>query len=141
MAQIEDDEPNWFHEVDPVEMLFLGTAWPEKFRDSHEFANACHAWLRLLRGTVHWSGIERLVREAITASEEHDLPIDSGEFMLLLTGRLEAAGLDQRKLPGGMLPATLLEGSRMPADAATHTAPKPWARRSHAGHAARRRSR
>jgi hypothetical protein len=119
MAQVEDDEPDWFHEVDPVEMLFLGTAWPEKFRDSYEFANACHAWLRLLRGTVHWSGIERLVHEAVTASEQYGLPIDSGEFMLLLTGRLEAAGLDQRKLPRGLLPATLLEGSRFifgPAD-------------------------
>jgi hypothetical protein len=112
MAQVEDDEPEWFHQVDPVEMLFLGTAWPEKFRDSYEFANACHAWLRLLRGTVHWKGIERFVSEAVTASEEHDLPVDSGEFMLLLAGRLEAAGLDQRKLPRGMLPATLLEGSR-----------------------------
>jgi len=112
MAQLEDDEPDWFHQVDPVEILFLGTAWPERFRDSYEFANACHAWLRLLRGTVHWSGVELLVREAVAASEEHDLPIDSGELMLLLTGRLEAAGLDQRKLPRGMLPATLLEGSR-----------------------------
>lgn len=119
MAQIEDDEPDWFHEVDPVEMLFLGTAWPEGFRDSYEFANACHAWLRLLRGTVHWNGIERLVREAVTASEEYDLPVDSGEFLLLFTARLEAARLDQRKLPRGVLPATLLEGSRFvlgPAD-------------------------
>jgi len=112
MAQIEDDEPEWFHQVDPVEMLFLGTTWPDKFLDPYEFANACHAWLRLLHGTVHWRGIERLAREAVTASEEYDLPVDSGEFMLLLSGRLEAAGLDQRKLPRAMLPATLLEGSR-----------------------------
>jgi hypothetical protein len=112
MAQIEDDEPEWFHQLDPVEMLFLGTAWPETFRDSYEFANACHAWLRLLRGTIHWKGIERFVREAVTASEEHDLPVDEGQLMLLLTGRLEAAGLDQRKLPRNLLPATLLEGSR-----------------------------
>lgn len=128
VAQIEDDEPDWFHQVDPVETLFLGTAWPEKFRDSYEFANACHAWLRLLRGTVHWRGIERLVREAVTASEEYDLPVDSGEFMLLLTGRLEAAGLDQRKLPRGMLPATLLEGSRFifgPEDDIVLPAPPP----------------
>lgn len=112
MAQVEDEEPEWFHQLDPLEMLFLGTAWPEKFRDSCEFSNACHAWLRLLRGTVHWKAIERFVREAVTASEEHDLPVDSGQFMLLLTGRLEAAGLDQRKLPRSLLPATLLEGSR-----------------------------
>ena len=112
MAQIEDDEPEWFQSLDPLEMLFLGTAWPGKFRDSFEFSNACHTWLKLLRGTVHWKGIECFVREAVTASEEHDLPVDSGQFMLLLTGRLEAAGLDQRKLPQSLLPATLLEGSR-----------------------------
>src|SRR5262249_37361472 len=80
MAQVEDNEPEWFHQVDPVEMLFLGTAWPQNFRDSYEFANACHAWLGLLRDTVHWKGIERLVREVVTASEEYDLPVDEGEL-------------------------------------------------------------
>ncbi len=112
MAQIEGDGPDWFHDLDPLETLFLGTAWPERFRDSYEFANACHAWLQLLRDTVHWTGIERFVREALAASEDYDLPIDSGELMLLLAGRLEALGLDQRKLPPTMVPAQLLAGSR-----------------------------
>jgi hypothetical protein len=112
MAQIEGDGPDWFHDLDPLETLFLGTAWPEKFRDSYEFANACYAWLRLLRDTVHWNGIERFVREALSASEDHDLPVDSGELMLLLAGRLEALGLDQRKLPRALVPAQLLAGSR-----------------------------
>ena len=57
MAQIEGDGPDWLHDLDPLETLFLGTAWPEKFRDSYEFANACYAWLQLLRDTVHWNGI------------------------------------------------------------------------------------
>lgn len=112
VAQMEGDGPDWFHDLDPLETLFLGTAWPGRFRDSYEFANACDAWLRLLRGTAHWSGIERFVREAVAASEEHRLPVDEGELMLLLAGRLESAGLDQRKLPRALLPAQLLEGSR-----------------------------
>jgi len=33
--------------------------------------------------------------------------------MLLLAARLEAAGLDQRKLPGHLLPERLLEGARL----------------------------
>ncbi len=84
-----------------------------KFADGYEFANALTAWLRLLRGTVHWAGIERFVREVLAASAEHDLPVDEGELMLLVAGRLEAAGLDQRKLPRSLLPGTALSGSRL----------------------------
>ncbi|MDL4818656.1 hypothetical protein [Actinomadura opuntiae] len=70
MAQTEDDGPEWFHELDPLDALFLGTAWPKMFRDEFEFSNARDAWLRLLRGTVHWSRIERFVHEVVDASEE-----------------------------------------------------------------------
>jgi len=112
LAQQEEDAPDWYDELDPLETLFLGTAWPRQFRDSYEFANACTAWLRLMRGTVHWSGITRFVRDALAASEEHDLPVDAGELMLLLAGRLETAGLDQRKIPRNLLPEKLLDGAR-----------------------------
>jgi len=113
LAQQDEDGPEWYDELDPLDTLFLGTAWPQGFRDGCEFANARTAWLRILRGTVHWRGIERFVGEALTASEEHDLPVDSGELMLLLAGRLEAAGLDQRKLPRDLLPDGALEGARL----------------------------
>src|SRR5260370_25187589 len=91
MAQQQGEEPDWYREVDPLDTLFLGTVWPRGFRDGYEFANARSAWLRLLRGTVHWPGIERFTREVLAASDEHDLPVDEGELMLLLAGRLEAA--------------------------------------------------
>jgi hypothetical protein len=113
MAQQEDDEPEWYHELDPLDTLFLGTAWPQSFQDSYEFGNARTAWLHVLRGTAHWRGIENFVGEALAACEEHDLPVDSGELMLLLAGRLEAAGLDQRKLPRDLLPDRLLDGARL----------------------------
>ena len=113
MAQAEGDEPEWFAELDPLDTLFLGTVWPRKFADGYEFANALTAWLRLLRGTVHWAGIERFVREVLAASAEHDLPVDEGELMLLVAGRLEAAGLDQRKLPRSLLPGTALADTRL----------------------------
>jgi hypothetical protein len=119
VAQQESDEPQWYHELDPLDTLFLGTAWPQGFRDGYEFANARTAWLRLLRGTVHWQGIERFIRAVLAASEEHDLPVDEGELMLLLAGRLEEAGLDQRKLPRGLLADRALSGARLaygPAD-------------------------
>ena len=113
LAQQDEDGPEWYDELDPLDTLFLGTVWPQEFRDGYEFANARNAWLRILRGTVHWRGIERFASEALTASEEHDLPVNSGELMLLLTGRLEAAGLDQRKLPRQLLPDRALEGARL----------------------------
>lgn len=112
LAQQDGDQPGWWDDMDPLDALFLGTVWPERLRDGYEFGNARTAWLAALRDTVHWAGIERFVREVITASEEHDLPVDDGNLMLMLAGRLEAAGLDQRKLPRHLLPGTLLAGSR-----------------------------
>jgi hypothetical protein len=113
VAQQEGNEPEWYHELDPLDTLFLGTAWPQGFRDGYEFANARMAWLRLLRGTVHWRGIEGFVRAVLAASTEYDLPVDEGELMLLVAGRLEAAGLDQRKLPRSLLADRALSGARL----------------------------
>lgn len=112
LAQIEEDGPDWFSDLDPLETLFLGTVWPQQFPDGYEFANACTAWLRLLRGTVHWAGIECFVREAVTASQEHDLPVDDGQLMYLLAARLEPAGLNQRTLARDLLPDRSLARER-----------------------------
>jgi len=112
MAQHDGDGPDWFDQLDPLDTLFLGTAWPLQLRDGYEFGNARTAWLRLMRTTAHWAGIQRFVTEVVRASETHDLPVDAGELMLLVAGRLEAAGLDQRKLPAGLLPGTALAAAR-----------------------------
>jgi hypothetical protein len=113
MAQQEDTAPDWYNDVDPLDTLVLGTVWPQRFPDAYDFGNARTAWLRLLRGTPHWGGIERFVHEVIGASEQHELGIDEGELMLLVMGRLEDAGLDQRRLPAGLLPGAALAGSRV----------------------------
>jgi hypothetical protein len=113
LAQQEGEEPVWYPDLDPLDALVLGTVWPRQMRDGYEFGNVRTAWLAALRGTAHWAGIERFVRVVITASEEHGLPVDDGELMLLVAGRLEAAGLDQRKLPRQLLPGALLAGSRV----------------------------
>jgi hypothetical protein len=112
LAQRDGDGPDWYHDLDPLDTLFLGTAWPWTFSDAVEFGNARSAWLRLLRDTPHWRGIERFVREVLAASEEHALPVDDGELMLLLAARLEPAGLDRRKLPASLLPRAALNGAR-----------------------------
>lgn len=111
-AQVEDGAPDWFDHIDPLDALFLGTVWPQQFRDAHEFGNARTAWLRLVRTTPHWSGIQRFVTEVARASQEHHLPVDDGELMLLVTGRLEDAGLDQRRLPAALLPKAALADAR-----------------------------
>ncbi len=112
MAQHDGDGPDWFDQLDPLDTLFLGTAWPFQLHDGYEFGNARTAWLRLIRTTPHWAGIQRFVTEVVQASEAHHLPVDAGELMLLVAGRLEAAGLDQRKLPAGLLPGTALAAAR-----------------------------
>lgn len=111
-AQQEGTDPDWHQEIDPLDVLFLGTVWPKWFRDEFEFANARDAWLRLLQGTVHGKGIQHFVREAVSASEELGLPVDDWNLILALTGRLEAAGLDQRRLPRRLLPAAALQECR-----------------------------
>ena len=113
LAQQQDNGPDWYHGLGPLDTLFLGTVWPRAFRDSYEFANAVTAWLRVMRDTMHWQGIERFVQEALAASDEHGLPVDDGQLMLLLMGRLEAANLDQRKLPRDLLPDRALDGTRL----------------------------
>ncbi|MFD3379974.1 MULTISPECIES: hypothetical protein [unclassified Streptomyces] len=112
LAQQEGTDPDWHQEIDPLDVLFLGTAWPKGFRNEFEFANARDAWLRLLRGTVHGKGIRHFVREAVSVSEELGLPVDDAELMLALIGRLEAAGLDQRRLPRRLLPEVALQDCR-----------------------------
>lgn len=111
-AQQQGTEPHWYQEIDPLDALFLGTVWPKTFRDEFEFANARDAWLRLLQGTVHAKGVQRFVHEAVSASEDLGLPVDDGQLMLALAGRLETAGLDQRRVPRRLLPETALQGSR-----------------------------
>lgn len=118
-AQLEGESPDWFDEIDPLDALFLGTVWPQKFRDPYEFGNARTAWLRLMRTTPHWVGIERFVTEVVRTSEEYQLAVDEGELMLLVAGRLEDAGLDQRQLPSPLLPKNAL------ADARFITGPRP----------------
>lgn len=116
MAQVhedeDEDEPVWYDECDALDTLFLGTIWPARFPDEFEFANARDAWLRLLRGTVHGRAIERFVHEAVELSAELELPVDHGQLLLALTGRLEAAGLDRRRLPRRLLPGTALQDHR-----------------------------
>jgi hypothetical protein len=56
--------------------------------------------------------IERFVAEVVQASAEHELPVDEGELMLLVAGRLEGAGLDQRKVPADLLPRRALAKAR-----------------------------
>jgi hypothetical protein len=112
VAQHDGDAPDWFDQLDPLDTLFLGTVWPYRLHDGYEFGNARTAWLRLMRTTPHWPGVERFVTEVVQASETHELPVDAGELMLLVAGRLEAAGLDRRKLPAALLPGSALAQAR-----------------------------
>jgi hypothetical protein len=108
----QDAAPGWYADIDPLEAVFLGAAQPADFEDGSLFANACHEWLRRLRGTAYWPGIERFVSVVHAASVELDLPVDDGDLMLLVARRLEAAGLDRPKLPGDLMPERVMSGAR-----------------------------
>lgn len=113
LAQQEGTSPYWHQQVDPLDVLFLGALVSgETLTDEFVFANARDAWLRLLEGTVHGKAVERFVREAVALSKELGLPVDNGRLMLALIGRLEAAGLDRRRLPQRLLPEAALRGDR-----------------------------
>ncbi|MGX2995440.1 hypothetical protein JNUCC64_14265 [Streptomyces sp. JNUCC 64] len=112
-AQRQGTDPYWHQAIDPLDALFLGAAGPDAFdEDPCAFANARDAWLRILRGTVHGQGIQRFVRLAVSTAGELGRPVDDGNLMLALVGRVEAAGLDQRGLPRRLLPAAALPDRR-----------------------------
>ncbi|NLU81078.1 hypothetical protein HCA58_22570 [Micromonospora sp. HNM0581] len=119
LAQFEDNGPDWYDLLDPLDTLFLGTAFPKLFASMYEFANARDRWLELLQGTVHGKGIEDFVRLSVRTSDEFGRPIDDGELMLVIAGRVEDARLDQRKLPRTLLPEAALAGSRIAAGPST----------------------
>jgi hypothetical protein len=114
VAQRDDDpdSPSWLLDLDPLDALFLGASFGEPFTDRYDFGNARNAWLRVMRASRFWPAIQRFVVEVVQASQDHQLPVDEGELMLLVVGRLEDAGLDQRKLPADLSPRRALARAR-----------------------------
>jgi hypothetical protein len=80
--------------------------------DAYRFANACDTWLRVLRGTPYWEGIERFVWVSHAVSKELGLPFDAAELYAPLRERFEMASGNLPKLPQGLLPAEILDGAR-----------------------------
>lgn len=107
------EEETWPAYLDPLEAVFAGAAPDSRFRNGHEVGNMCAVWLRRLRGTAHWPDIDRFVAEIIALSQEHGLPVNHPDLMVLAAGRLEAAGLDQRKFPASLTPDGIPDDSRM----------------------------
>lgn len=132
MARQDSTLPRWLHNLDPVETLFLGAAWPVHYGSPYRFANACRAWLGLLQGTAARRGILRFAREALTAAAELKLPVTSERLSDALEARLEDALRDEPRLPRGLLPAEILRGARCtdgPARGIPLPAPHPSARK------------
>lgn len=105
-------KPRWADALDPLETLFLGAAWPEYYGEAYRFANACDTWLRVLRGTAFWAGIERFVGETLAVSQGLGLPVDADELYTPLRERLEAIGPALLCFPRNLLPGEILRGAR-----------------------------
>ncbi|MFB6724617.1 hypothetical protein ACFCV3_30855 [Kribbella sp. NPDC056345] len=106
------DAPDWFDDLDSLDLLLLGIVFPNSFTDAHQFGNTRTAWFRKLHDTRHWEGIGCVVDETLRLSQELDLPTDSGEVLHALAERLEAAGLDRRSIPKALHPAVCLGSAR-----------------------------
>lgn len=111
-ARRGEEKPRWAEGLDPLETLFLGAAWPQHYGDAYRFANACDTWLRILRGTAYWAGIERFVREAIAVSRELGVTVAADEVYVPLRERLEMARPELPSLPRDLLPGEILRGAR-----------------------------
>jgi hypothetical protein len=110
--------PKWVDYLDPLETVFLGAGSPLDRRDAYyggdayRFSNACDTWLRVLRGTPYWEGIERFIWVALAVSKEFGLPYDAEELYTPLRERFEIASGTLPKLPQDLLPAEILDGAR-----------------------------
>jgi hypothetical protein len=107
-----EEKPAWVTGLDPLELLFLGAAWPEYYDSSYRFANACDTWLRVLRGTPHWAAVEQVGRDALAVSREFDLPVTSDEMYGPLRQRIALLPAVLRRLPRDLLPRRILRGAR-----------------------------
>lgn len=119
VAQAHDGDVGWYDLLDPLDVLTLGAAFPNRFSTGYRFANARDRWLQSLRGSVHGKSIETFVRLAVGVSDEYAWPVNDGELMLAVAGRLEDAKLDQPKLPRTMLPDAELTGGRVAVGSST----------------------
>lgn len=107
LALREGRAPDWYDLTDPLDLILLGLAAPRRFEGPGQFGNVRTAWLRELRSTPHWPDVERFVREAVELSEETGSPVDSGENLMRLCARLEAAGLDRRSFSPSLHPEVM----------------------------------
>lgn len=112
MARRDPKLPGWLHDLDPVETLFLGAAWPVHYGNPYRFANACAAWLGLLRGTAARRGILRFAGEALEAAAELRVPVTSRRLAGTLEARLDDALRGEPEVPPGLLPGEVLRGAR-----------------------------
>lgn len=112
MARQDPKLPRWLLDLDPVETLFLGAAWPVHYGSPYRFTNACRTWLGLLHGTAARRGILRFAREALAVSAELCVPATSPRLSDALEVRLEDALRGEPEVPRGLLPGAILAGAR-----------------------------
>lgn len=129
MARQDPKLPRWLHDLDPVETLFLGAAWPVHYGSPYRFANACGTWLGLLHGTAARRGILRFAREALAVAADLRLPVTSERLSDALAVRLDDALRGEPKVPYGLLPGEILQGARC-TDGPSRDIPLPMPHRS-----------
>jgi hypothetical protein len=108
--------PDWLMDpdapVDALDVIFVGAAYPGRFRSPVEFSHARDAWLEILADGPNRHELAQIVAAAIDVCDELDLPVDSNGAWLALLLRLWQAKIATRPLAAAAMPRRALEGHR-----------------------------
>ncbi|HEX2809522.1 MAG TPA: hypothetical protein VHN80_25450, partial [Kineosporiaceae bacterium] len=112
----DDSVPGWLLDrsqpVDIFDVMLLGAAWPGRFRNVVEFANARDAWLWALERHGRAGDLAHLAAITLEVCDELDLPIDDAVTWLGTIIRADQARIGIRPLASALLPARQLAGHR-----------------------------
>jgi hypothetical protein len=108
--------PDWLMDpdapVDVLDVIFVGAAYPGRFRSPVEFSHARDAWLEILADGPNRHELAQTLAAAIHVCDELDLPVDSNGAWLALLLRMWQAKVGTRPLAAAVMPRRALAGHR-----------------------------
>jgi hypothetical protein len=119
LASDPDDDlpvPEWLLDpdapIDALDVLFVGAAYPGRFRSPVEFSHARDAWLEILADGPNRHEVAQIVAAAVQVCDELDLPVDSNGAWLALLLRMTQARIGTRPLAAAVVPRRALAEHR-----------------------------
>jgi hypothetical protein len=108
--------PEWLLDpdapIDALDVIFVGAAYPGRFRSPVEFSHARDAWLEILADGPNRHELAQTVAAAVHVCDELDVPVDSNGAWLALLLRMTQARIGTRPLAAAAMPRRALAGHR-----------------------------